>query len=368
MDLKTLLTLLDKQKASDLHLKVGTAPIVRNNQGLTLLDPGLEPLSHETMESLSSYLLNEKAHEKLNDQGSVDVGYGLPGLGRFRCNISYQRGSLRIVIRRIPYAVPSLKELNLPEKLKDIAETSRRGLILITGHTGSGKSTTMASLIDHINHNRSAHILTIEDPIEFLIKDHHSLITQRELDVDFYDPDLALKAALRQDPDIITLSEMRMKDTIKTALIAAETGHLVLSTLHTQDTAESISRILNIFSEDEQPTIRTVLSSVLTAVIGQRLVPKKDGTGLVPAVEIMINNAHLQKEIGKASSTQTFRSIIQQSTVDYGMQSFDQHLAELVKKDIVSEKSAMNQATSRNNLKMMISGISFKNTSKVQTG
>ena len=359
MELDQLLKDLKAQKASDLHLKVGASPIIRKNGRLSVLHKELPTLTHEIMRDLCEDLIDESSLEKLKQHGSVDIGYGVKNCGRFRCNVAYQRGSIRIVIRHIPYDIPTIEELHLPRKLLNIIDNAKRGLLLISGNTGSGKSTTIASLINHINHSKSKHIVTIEDPIEFLIKDHYCLITQRDMDVDFFDPVMALKSSLRQDPDIIMLSELRLKDTISTALTAAETGHLVLSTIHAQDTAESISRLLNVFSADEQKYFSSTLANVLTAVIGQRLIPRKDGQGLVPAVEILINNNRIQEEIQKAGSTQNIKDIIKQSSVAYGMQSYDQHLAELVQKDLISKDTALSFADSSNDLKMILSGISF---------
>ena len=354
---------LTEQKGSDLHLKVGAKPIIRKNGTLSILNPEFPVIDYETMQEMVNPLLDEKNQEKLHKYGSVDIGYGLFDLGRFRCNIAFQRGSIRVVIRRVPYEIPSLEELSLPKKLSEIVDNAQRGLILISGNTGSGKSTTLASLINHINHTKSKHIVTIEDPIEFLIRDHYCLVTQRDMGVDFFDPVMALKASLRQDPDIILFSELRVKDTIQTALTAAETGHLVFSTIHTQDTAESVNRLLGVFGGSEREALRMILSNVLVAVIGQRLIPRKNGKGSIPAVEIMINNTRIQQAIQKDSSTQVLRDIIKESTVAYGMQSYDQHLADLVKQDLISEKKALIAATAPNNLRMILSGISFDNHS-----
>ena len=359
MELKDLLKSLHEQKGSDLHLKVGARPIIRKNGKLSILGKNFPVIDYKVMHALIGPLVDEKNQEKLHKHGSVDIGYGFPGLGRFRCNLAFQRGSIRVVIRRIPYEIPSIKELNLPEKLLEIVDNAQRGLILISGNTGSGKSTTLASLINHINHTKSKHIVTIEDPIEFLIRDHYCLVTQRDMGVDFFDPVMALKASLRQDPDIILFSELRVKDTIQTALTAAETGHLVFSTVHTQDTAESINRLLSVFDGNEREASRVILSNILVAIIGQRLVPRKDGKGAIPAVEIMFNNTRMQQAIQKGTSTQSLRDIIKDSTLAYGMQSYDQHLAELVKKDLITEEKALSVATSPNNLKMILSGISF---------
>ena len=363
MELKNLLKNLTEQKGSDLHLKVGAKPIVRKNGKLSILSSEFPVIDSENMQEIVGPLIDEKNQEKLYKYGSVDIGYGLAGLGRFRFNIAFQRGSIRVVIRRIPYEIPSLEELNLPEKLSEIVDNAQRGLILVSGSTGSGKSTTLASLINRINHTKSKHIVTIEDPIEFLIKDHYCLVTQRDMGVDFFDPSMALKASLRQDPDIILFSELRLKDTIQTALTAAETGHLVFSTVHTQDTAESVNRLLSVFGGPEREALKVILSNVLVAVIGQRLIPRKNGKGAIPAVEIMLNNTRVQQAIQKDSSTQVLRDIIKESSVSYGMQSYDQHLADLVKKDLISEKKALIAATSPNNLKMILSGISFESHS-----
>ncbi len=359
MELKELLKSLAEQKGSDLHLKVGARPIIRKNNKLSILSQEFSIIDYKMMHELVGPLIDEKGQEKLHEHGSVDIGYGLAGIGRFRFNIAFQRGSIRVVVRRIPYEIPTPEELNLPKKLVEIVDSAQRGLILISGNTGSGKSTTLASLINHINHTKSKHIVTIEDPVEFLIKDHYCLVTQRDMGVDFFDPVMALKTSLRQDPDIILFSELRVRDTIQTALTAAETGHLVFSTVHTQDTAESISRLLSMFKSEEREALKTVLSNVLVAVIGQRLVDRKDGKGVIPAVEIMLNNTRVQQAIQKNNSTQALRDIIKESAMAYGMQSYDQHLAELVKKNLISEKTALSVATSPNNLKMILSGISF---------
>ncbi|MDE0518760.1 MAG: PilT/PilU family type 4a pilus ATPase [Bdellovibrionales bacterium] len=362
MDIDKLLKELVNKGGSDLHLKVGAPPIMRKKTKLCTLHPDFPIINHHIIDHLVSPVLTDNYQEQLREHGSVDLGYGLKGIGRFRFNIFFQRGSIRVAVRHIPHNIPHFNDLNLPKEILNIVNKTERGLILVTGATGSGKSTTLAALINHINKTKNKHILTIEDPIEFLIQDHHSLITQRELGIDCYDPHLALKSALRQDPDIILFSELRTKDAISTALTAAETGHLIFSTIHTKEAAETISRILSVFSSVEQQSVRLVLSSVLKAVFAQRLVPKKDGTGYVPAVEILINNYRIQKEIEKLhNSTEQIRKIMTESHNHWGMQTFDHHLIQMMKKKLISKKDAYRFSTSAEKIELISSGISFEN-------
>ncbi len=358
LNINQLLIELAQKKGSDLHLKVGAPPIMRKEHKLSALNSSLPSISYQVIEQLVLPILSDTHQEKLRSQGSVDIGYGLKEVGRFRFNIFFQRGSLRVVIRRIPHEIPNFKDLNLPEEILKIVNKTERGLILIAGATGVGKSTTLATIINHINKTKNKHIITIEDPIEFLIQDYHSLITQRELGVDCYDPNLALKAALRQDPDIILFSELRAKDTIATALNAAETGHLVLSTIHTQEAAEVVNRILSVFSHEEQLGIKLVLSSVLKAIFAQRLLPKKDKSGYIPAVEILINNPRIQKEIEQNASTEKIREIMRQSQSHWGMQIFDQHLIKMLKEGVISEREASRCSSSPEKIKLAASNIS----------
>ncbi|MDE0119557.1 MAG: PilT/PilU family type 4a pilus ATPase [Bdellovibrionales bacterium] len=362
MDIDKLLTELVHKGGSDLHLKVGAPPIMRKKTKLCTLSSDLPIINNHTIDQLIAPILTDNYQEQLREYGSVDLGYGLKGIGRFRFNIFFQRGSIRVAVRHIPHNVPLFNDLNLPMEILNIVNKAERGLILVTGATGVGKSTTLAAIINHINKTKNKHILTIEDPIEFLIQDHHSLITQREMGVDCYDPHLALKSALRQDPDIILFSELRTKDVISTALTAAETGHLIFSTIHTQEAAETINRILSVFSSVEQQSVRLVLSSVLKAVFAQRLIPKKDGTGYIPAMEILINNYRVQKEIEKQhSSTEQIRKIMTESKNHWGMQTFDQHLIEMMKQKLISKRDANRFSTSAEKIKLISSGISFEN-------
>ena len=359
MDINHLLTELTKKGGSDLHLKVGVPPIMRKQSKLCVLSSEFPTIDYNTIEQLILPILNDTHQEKLRAQGSVDVGYGLKGVGRFRFNIFFQRGSIRVVIRHIPHDIPSFDELGLPKEILKIIDKAERGLILVAGATGVGKSTTLAAMINHINKTKNKHIITIEDPIEFLIQDHHSLITQREMGVDCYDPDLALKATLRQDPDIILFSELRAKDTITSALTAAETGHLVFSTIHTQEAAETISRILSVFAAEEQSMVKLVLSNTLKAVFAQRLIMKKDRSSYVPVVEILINNSIIQAEIQKNASIEKIRNIMNKSYSHWGMQTFDQHLIKMLKENLISEEEASRHSSSPEKIKMASSGISF---------
>ena len=359
MDINQLLIELTKKGGSDLHLKVGVPPIMRKQSKLCILSNEFPRVDYQTLEQLVLPILNDTHQEKLRTQGSVDAGYGLKGVGRFRFNVFFQRGSLRVVIRHIPHDIPTFEQLHLPKEILNIIDKAERGLILVSGATGAGKSTTLAAIIDHINKTKNKHIITIEDPIEFLIQDYHSLITQREMGVDCYDSNLALKATLRQDPDIILFSELRAKDTITSALNAAETGHLVFSTIHTQEAAETISRILSVFSTEEQSMTKLVLSSVLKAVFAQRLIMKKDKTGYIPTVEILINNSIIQREIQMNSSTDKIRNIMYKSKTHWGMQTFDQHLIQMLKENLISEAEASKHASSPEKIKMASSGISL---------
>ncbi len=359
MDIDQLLVKLTQEGGSDLHLKVGAPPIMRKHNKLHILSKDLPVIDYQTIDDIILPVLNDIHQDNLRTNGSVDVGYGLKGIGRFRFNIFFQRGTTRVVVRHIPHNVPTIDSLNLPQQMLDIVNKIERGLVLITGATGVGKSTTLAALINHINKTKNKHIITIEDPIEFLIQDHYSLITQREMGVDYYDSKLALKAALRQDPDIILFSELRAKDTISIALNAAETGHLVFSTIHTQEAAETISRILSVFSAEEQARVKITLSSVLKAVFSQRLIPKKDNKSYIPAVEILVNNPRIQSEIMKDPSTDVIRNIMHQSQNHWGMQTFDQHLIKMLKEGLISEKDASKYSSSPEKIKLSAAGISF---------
>lgn len=342
--------------ATDVHLKAGVMPVIRRHGSLRPLSSNAQPLSGEQMDALANSLMDEHQRAHFEKYREVDLGHGISGLGRFRISIFRQRGTTRMVIRNIPFKVPTFKELNLPQQLEKIAQLER-GLILVTGVAGSGKSSTLASLIDDINSRENKHILTIEDPIEYLIRDRKSLITQREIGVDTFGFAQALRAGLRQDPDVILIGEMRDRDTIENALLAAETGHLVLSTLHTLDATETINRILAAFDAGAQSQVRLQIGSVLCAVISQRLCKRKDGKGMVPAVEILINNPRIREMIEKGEKTGEIQQAIEEGQVAWGMQSFDQSLMELLNRELISFEEALIHCARPEDFRIRAEGI-----------
>src|SRR5271155_5264987 len=344
-----------ESKASDLHLKVGNHPYLR-------VDGILNPISEvpritpEEMLSMAFSMMTNRQKQKFKETAELDMAYGVAGLGRFRVNVFQQRGNVGMVIRVIPTKVKTVDELMLPKVCEKICE-EQRGLILVTGTTGSGKSTSLAGMIDRINSQRSDHIITIEDPIEFLHRDKKGFVNQREVEVDTASFSTALRAALRQDPDVILVGEMRDLETIGTALLAAETGHLVLSTLHTLDATETIQRIIAVFPPPEQKQIRLQLASTLKAIVSQRLVRKSDGLGRVPAVEIMIATAYIRDCIINPDKTRLIRDAIAAGTSQYGMQTFDQSLYELHGKNLITYDEAMMRASNPDELKLRMQGI-----------
>jgi twitching motility protein PilT len=301
-------------------------------------------------------MMSSRQKERFKHQLETDIAYSVPGLGRFRCNIFQQRGSVGIVLRLIPSRIQTFKELMLPPVLEKICE-EQRGLVLVTGTTGSGKSTTLASMIDYINTRRIEHVMTIEDPIEFLHRDKKSIINQREVDVDTKQFSVALRSALRQDPDVILVGEMRDYETIETALLAAETGHLVLSTLHTLDATETVNRIISVFPPHQQKQIRIQLAAVLKSIISMRLLPRADGLGRVPAVEVLIATAYIRDCIENKEKTKLIRDAITQGTSQYGMQTFDQSLYLLYKNGLITLEEALRRATNPDEFKLKIQGI-----------
>lgn len=367
MKLEDILRAALAKGATDLHLKAGVMPVIRKNGGLRPLNAAMPPLSGEQIDAMAMDLLDEKQRETFAKLKEVDLGYGVSGLGRFRISIFRQRGTTRIVIRNIPFKVPTFQELNLPDMLQKIA-TMERGLILVTGVAGSGKSSTIAAIIDDINRRENKHILTIEDPIEYLIRDRKSLITQREIGVDSDSFQNALRAGLRQDPDVILIGEMRDRITIEAAMMAAETGHLVISTLHTLDAVETINRILAAFEADQQSQIRMQLGAVLKAVISQRLTKKKDGQGMVPAVEIMINNARIREQIEDPKQTQMIQQSIEEGAAAYGMQSFDQSLLDLLNRELITYEEALLHCARPEDFRIRYEGFTAMDGKKWSTG
>lgn len=342
--------------ASDVHLKAGIMPVIRRHGMLRPLASNLKPMSGESIEEIAYSIMDGQQIDHFKKYKEVDLAYGVSGLGRFRVSVFRQRGTIRMVIRNIPHKVPVLDQLLLPEKINDFTQIER-GLVLVTGATGMGKSTTLAAIIDQINRSKNKHILTIEDPIEFLIRDRKSIITQRELGVDTTDFSLALRAALRQDPDVILIGEMRDRETIEIALLAAETGHLVFSTLHTLDATETINRIIAAFEPAQQTQVRMQLSSVLRGVVSQRLARRKDKKGFVPAVEILVVNERVKELIDDPVRTKEIREAIQESHETWGMQSFDQSLMGLLTKDLITMKEALALCTNPEDFKLRYSGI-----------
>jgi len=356
MKLNDILGVALKAKASDIHIKAGLPPTYRIDGVLRPL-PKAPPISPEDARNMAEMIMTPKQREVFDQRHEVDLSYGVPGIGRFRVNVFSQRGSHSLVFRVISFDILSIDELKLPPVLKKLA-MEQRGLILVTGTTGSGKSTTLAAMIDFINTIRTAHIITIEDPIEFLHKDKKSIINQREVGIDTNAFEGALTSALRQDPDVILVGEMRDLETIQTALLAAETGHLVLSTLHTIDAQETINRIISVFPPFQQRQIRLQLSAVIKGIISQRLVPKADGKGRVPAVEVMISTARIQELIDDKERTKEIRDTIQQGFDAYGMQTFDQSLMGLLNQKLITFDEALRQSSNPDDFRLKVSGIS----------
>jgi twitching motility protein PilT len=355
LSIEDLLRRAIENKASDLHLKVGNHPYIRIDgqlQGLT----DVARVTPEEMLSMAFSMMTNRQKQKFKETAELDMAYGVAGLGRFRVNVFQQRGNVGMVVRVIPTKVKTIDELTLPRVIERICE-EQRGLILVTGTTGSGKSTTLAAMIDRINSQRPDHIITIEDPIEFLHRDKKGFVNQREVEVDTSSFSTALRAALRQDPDVILVGEMRDLETIGTALLAAETGHLVLSTLHTLDATETIQRIIAVFPPPEQKQIRLQLASTLKAVISQRLVRKSDGVGRVPATEIMISTGYIRDCIINPDKTRLIRDAIAAGTSQYGMQTFDQSLYDLYSRQLITYDEAMGRASNPDELKLRMQGI-----------
>ena len=356
MHVNDLLKLAVERGASDLHLKVGSYPMARTHGHLATVSEEKQ-LGHEDLVEMAASIMSTAQHQKFQDSQEVDLAYSVPGLGRFRCNVFQQRGTIGCVLRVIPVTVKSLDDLGLPPILKQIAE-EERGLVLVTGTTGSGKSTTLAGMVDHINKTRTSHIITIEDPIEYLHRDNRCIINQREIGVDTRSFAHALRSALRQDPDVILVGEMRDMETIETAMHAAETGHLVFSTLHTLDATETINRIISVFPPHQQKQIRLQLASVLKAAIAQRLIPRIDGTGRTPAVEVLVATPFIKDCVVDKDKTHLIAGAIAQGTSQYSMQTFDQSIFSLFKSDLISYEEALCWASNVDEFKLRVQGIS----------
>jgi twitching motility protein PilT len=362
MELNDILKVAMKGGASDIHLKAGLPPMFRIDGALVPLKDARR-LPPEEISRMAFGIMNNYQKERFKEFNELDLAYGVPGLGRFRVNVFQQRGTIGIVFRVIPFKINSIEQLLLPKVLEKIA-LEERGMILVTGTTGSGKSTTLAAMVDHINTHKTVHAMTIEDPIEFLIRDKRSIINQREVGVDTLSFPQALKSALRQDPDVILVGEMRDLETIETALLAAETGHLVMSTLHTLDATETINRIIAVFPPYQQKQIRMQLGAVLRAVISQRLMPRADGRGRVAALEILIATSRVRELIEDKDRTKEVPDAIAQGHISYGMQTFDQALMELLKKNLITYEEALRQCTNPDDFALRVSGVSGTSDAK----
>jgi twitching motility protein PilT len=355
MRIDDLLKIAIEMDASDVHVKAGNHPQLRVH-GVLVPMTQLPRLTAQDTEDLAFQMLNETQKKKLADEFDLDLAYSLAGFGRFRGSIFHQRGSLAVALRILPFEVKSFKDLLLPDVVETIAAMDR-GLVLVTGSTGSGKTTTLASMIAFINQSFRKHIITIEDPIEYLHRDQKSVICQREVGWDVRNFARGLRGALREDPDIILVGEMRDLETIETAILAAETGHLVLSTLHTLDAPETINRIISVFPPHQQSQMRIQLASILKAVISQRLLARKSGHGRVPAVEVMLTTAYIQECIQDMGKTFLIRDAIAAGVSQYGMQTFDQSLYHLYQQKYISFEQGLRYSTSPDNFRLRVEGI-----------
>jgi len=351
---KAILQSMVQQNASDLHLKVGRPPTLRVDGELKPLE--LPPLKPEDLRSVGEQIVPPKQRREFDTEKEADFAIGVPGIGRFRVNMYQQRGSIAYAFRAIAFQALSIKELNLPPVLEEIA-LKPRGLVLVTGITGSGKSTALASMVQHLNENRHANIITIEDPIEFLHRDINCNINQREVGTDTGSFGQALRRVLRQDPDIVLIGEIRDLETLSIALKAADTGHLVFSTLHTTDATQTINRVLSFYPPHEQADVRFSLSTALQAVVSLRLVPRADRGGRIPACEVLINTAAVRDQIRDMSKSLNIPDLIREGTVQYGMQSFDQSLMNWYSKGVISYESALFYATSPSEFALRVQGI-----------
>jgi twitching motility protein PilT len=352
-DFAEVLTRMAEERASDVHLSPGFAPAIRvRGQIVGLEEYG--PLSAQDTRDTVYSMLNDDQRKRFESHKQLDLAYAVPGVSRFRVNCFFQRGSISAAFRRIPHEIPKLDELGLPKVLEDFTRKPR-GLILVTGPTGSGKSTSLAAMLDVINSERNEHILTIEDPIEFLHSHKRCIVNQREIGADAEDFSLALKSALREDPDVILVGEMRDLETMSTALTAAETGHLVFATLHTQSTAQTVDRIIDIFPSGQQAQVRMQLSIALQGVITQQLLPTADGAGRVVACEVLIPTPAVRNLIREGKTHQIYSAI--QTSGSIGMQTMDAHLAQLVRMNRITRQLADQRASVPEELKRLLGPV-----------
>ncbi|HEX6714755.1 MAG TPA: type IV pilus twitching motility protein PilT [Thermoleophilaceae bacterium] len=359
-DLHFCLHYLIEHGGSDLHLKVPSPPVVRVDGSMKPVD-GLAPLTPEDTERAVHEMLGDPAKlQEFDDEGEVDFAYSIPGLARFRCNAFRQRGSVSVVVRAIPVSIKTIGELSLPPVIRELAE-EERGIVLLTGTTGSGKSTTLAAMIDHINSTRRRHIVTVEDPLEFLHEDKKSIINQREVGMDTGSFKRALRRVLRQDPDVILIGEMRDEETVHTALSAAETGHLVFSTVHTVDAAETVNRLIDFFPPHMHNQVRAMIASTLKGAVSQRLVPTADGSGRIACCEVLRMTGRVRDMITDPAQTGKLPEVIAEGSF-YGMQTFDQHLFEHLKSGRVEMDTAIQFATSPHDFKLLVAADGKRGT------
>ncbi|MBU1319041.1 MAG: PilT/PilU family type 4a pilus ATPase [candidate division Zixibacteria bacterium] len=354
MNLRQMLVEMLSKRASDIHIRVGISPTMRLDGRLSSIET--DPMTKEKMTEILNQILTPDQNRRFQQRNEMDLALSVAKLGRFRINLYRQRGTPGIAIRAVNTTVPTFEELNLPEVIKKIAE-ARRGLVIVTGTTGSGKSTTLASMIEHINDTRSENVLTIEDPIEFIFRDNQCIISQREVGGDTPSFASALRHAFRQDPDVIMIGEIRDQDTMATALAAADTGHLVLTTLHTLNAVETISRIISFFPPHQHQQIRLLLAGTLQSVICQRLLGRSDGPGRLPAVEVLIGTASVREYIADATKTPLLPELIESGMIQYGMQTFDQSIMNAYRQGVISYEDAMLHATNPDDFDLRLKGI-----------
>jgi twitching motility protein PilT len=354
MNIRTVLEKMIAARASDLHLKAGTPPVVRVDGVLYTLD---EPApSSQELREVYQQMLNEEQRAHFATHHEIDFAFGVSGLARFRANIFMQRGTPALALRHVPVEVPSIEDLGLPPAIRDLA-FSPRGLVLVTGRTGSGKSTTLAAMVDTINRTTTRNIITVEDPIEFLHRDRLSFIHQREVGLDTASFQDGLRYVLRQDPDIILVGEIRNLETMSTALMAADTGHVVMSTLHTTDVVQSIQRIISFYPPHQHPEVRMALAANLRAVVSQRLIPRRDGAGRIPSVEVMLTTPTVREYILDPEKVPLLHQLIAEGVTQYGMQTFDQSVLALLREGLITEEEALRNCNNPNELALKLKGI-----------
>ena len=355
MNIRSVLDKMIAARASDLHLKAGTPPVVRVDGVLYTLDE--PPPSAQQLREVCQQLLNEEQRQHFATHSEIDFAFGVSGLARFRANIFMQRGTPALALRHVPVEVPTLEDLHLPQVVRELA-FAPRGLILVTGRTGSGKSTTLAAMVDALNRITTRNVITIEDPIEFLHRDRLSFIHQREVGLDTKSFKDGLRYVLRQDPDIILVGEIRDLETMSTALMAADTGHLVLSTLHTTDVVQTLQRIVSFYPPHQHDEIRMSIASNLRAVVSQRLIARRDGAGRVPAAEVMVSTPTIREYIINPDKVPMIHTAVAEGVTQYGMQTFDQSVLQLLREGLISEDEALKNCNNPNELSLKLKGIS----------